>query len=354
MSFRLAAGFALAMTFTMSSESALPEESTIAIDHRGTFARPVERIPPNYPRRELYAGNQGWVKLSFVVTEDGEVIDPVVTDSSGGHRFEREALRSIRQWEFEPATWDGEPVQQCKNDHMMTFRIEDAEAFVTPRFYRRYREANEALDEGDIAKAEREIAALSELAMTTYERARHSLLQARVAETTGDADAQLIHLRRVVASNGFWIDEELYPQLLYLVVALEIQTGRHSAALRSWERLTELDTGALDLAPLASAIENINVFVAGPEVMFTQATLRSDEGCEDCNADWLHYPLRRQIAFADIDGEIENLEIRCDWQRIVDDVSDNKTWQIPESWGDCRILVTGEPGTTFKLVEIPG
>ncbi len=354
MRYRLAAGLALAMTFTMSSELALPEETSIAIDHRGTFAQPVERTAPSYPRRELNAGNQGWVQLSFVVTEDGEVIDPVVTDSSGGHRFEREAIRTIKQWEFEPATWDGEPVQQCKNDHMITFRIEGARAFVTPRFYRRYREANDALDAGDIAEAEREIAALSELAMSTYERARHSLLQARVAEMYGDADSQLIHLRRVVASNGFWIDEGLYPQLLYLVVALEIQTGRHSAALRSWERLSALDTDSLDLAPLAAAIDNINAHVAGPEMMFTQATLARDEGCEDCNADWLYDPLRRQIAFADIDGDIENLEIRCDWQRIVDDVADNKTWQIPESWGECRILVTGEPGTTFKLVEMPG
>ncbi len=93
---KLAAGCALAMVFTFSSESVLPEESTIAIDHRGTFARAVERVAPTYPRLELNSGNQGWVRLSFVVTENGEVVDPIVTDSSGGHRFEREALRSIK------------------------------------------------------------------------------------------------------------------------------------------------------------------------------------------------------------------------------------------------------------------
>ena len=353
MTMRIAAGCALAMVFTFGSESVLPDESTIAIDHRGTFARAIERRPPLYPRSELQTGDQGWVRLSFVVTEDGEVVDPVVADSSGSRAFERAAMRSVREWTYEPATWDGEAVQQCQNDVMITFRIEDARAGVTRRFYRRYREAIEALDVGDVAEAERQIAALSELPMSTYERARHSLLKARVAEAYGDTDAQLSHLRRVVASNGAWIDEELYPQLLYVVVVLEIQTARHSAALRTWERLAEVDASPLDLAPLAAAIENINAFVAGPEIMSTQATLNSDDDCEDCSGDWLYYPLRRRIAFAEIDGAIENLEIRCDWRRIVDDVDDSKTWQIPESWGDCRIIVSGEPGTSFKLIELP-
>ncbi len=237
---------------------------------------------------------------------------------------------------------------------MMTFRIEGARAGVTRRFLNRYVGAVEALDAGDIENAELQIAELADIPMSTYERARHSLLLARVAEAHGDIDAQLKHLRRVVASNGVWIDEELYPQLLYVILALEIQTARHSAALSTWERLSELDAPSLDLAPLAAAIEQINALVAGPQMLTVQASLDVDDDCEDCSADWLYYPLRRQFSFAQIDGTIEDLEIRCDWRRVVDDVADNKTWEIPESWGNCRILVTGAPGTSFLFVEKPG
>jgi hypothetical protein len=34
-------------------------------------------------------------------------------------------------------------------------------------------------------------------------------------------------------------------------------------------------------------------------------------------------------------------------------VTSGKAWQIPASWGDCELLVLGDPGATFKLVEYP-
>lgn len=351
---RIAAGCALVLTFMLGSEAVLPEESTIAVDHRGTLARAIERTPPRYPRSALDSGNQGWVQLSFVVTEDGNVIDPVVEDSSGGRDFERAAMRTVEDWSYEPATWDGEAVQQCENEVMITFVIEDSEAGVRRPFYRKFRRATEALDDADIERAEDVLDDMSTASMTTYERAAYSLLQARLAEAHADDEAQLRHLRHAVASDGRWIDEETYMPLLYLVLVLELETGKYSAALRTWEQLNELDTSSMDLSGAESAIAYIQEQIASPAVLATEARLEHDAECEDCRADWIYRPLRNSFAFAEIDGDVDNLEIRCQWQRVVDDVAEDKTWEIPESWGECRILVFGEPGTTFKLLEIPG
>jgi len=51
--------------------------------HRGVTAKPIKRIAPHYPRSELTQGRQGWVQLSYVVTTAGEIVDPVVENSSG-------------------------------------------------------------------------------------------------------------------------------------------------------------------------------------------------------------------------------------------------------------------------------
>ncbi len=334
--------------------SAQTDDESLAVDHRGTFAIPLERTAPRYPQSALRSGDQGWVRLSFVVNEEGEVVDPVVVDSSGDREFERAAKRTTESWSYEPATWDGETVQQCENEVMITFAIESSEAGVRRPFYRQYRRASEALDEDNTERAEELLEQMSTRAMTTYERARYRILQARLADAYGDDDARLRHLRRAVASGGRWIDEETYVPVLYVILVLELEAGDYSAALRTWDALNELDTTGIDLTQAAAAIEFVQEAIAGPDILAMEAQLEADEGCEDCTADWIYRPLRNSFAFSEIDGDVENLEIRCQRQRVVDDVSEDKTWQIPDSWGDCSILVFGEPGTTFKLLEIPG
>jgi outer membrane biosynthesis protein TonB len=44
---------------------------------------PVSRSNPSYPTRALQHGNEGWVMLSFVVSDTGEVEQPMIEDSSG-------------------------------------------------------------------------------------------------------------------------------------------------------------------------------------------------------------------------------------------------------------------------------
>ncbi len=353
----LAASIGLAIALTTGSELALAEESADTIDHRGTFARAIERTAPRYPRRELRRGDQGWVKLSYVVTATGEVIDPVVEDSSGNRGFERAAMLVVEDWSFEPATWDGEVVQQCQNEVMINFTFEGARAGVGSSFASRYRRTADAIREGDIERAERRIADMERVAMTIYEHARLSILRAQIAEAVGDKGAQLRHLRRAATSSGRWIEDETYTAILYIILSLQLEDEKFSAALSTWAKLSEQDMSDFtpdQIAEIESSIQAINEFVAGPEMLAVSAVLNADADCEDCSADWFYRPLRRNFEFTGIDGSVDNLEIRCDWRRVVDDVTEEKSWQIPESWGDCRILVTGEPGTSFTLVELPG
>jgi TonB family protein len=71
---------------------------------------PIERSNPSHPTRALQYGNEGWVMLSFVVTETGEVEEPMIEDSSGVEAFESAALEAVSRWRYTPATVNGEPV----------------------------------------------------------------------------------------------------------------------------------------------------------------------------------------------------------------------------------------------------
>ena len=54
------------------------------------------------------------------------------------------------------------------------------------------------------------------------------------------------------------------------------------------------------------------------------------------------------------DGHIDSVDIRCQWHRAFDnDVTADRVWTLPESWGECDLVVSGSPGTSYRLYELP-
>ena len=77
-------------------------------------------------------------KVVTVVSEDGEVIEPMIEDSSGNEDFEREALRTVERWVYEPATVNGEPVEQALTQIKMIFQMEETPQGASSSFQRAY------------------------------------------------------------------------------------------------------------------------------------------------------------------------------------------------------------------------
>ena len=73
---------------------------------------PLVRINPQYPRNELLAGVEGWVKVRFTVEPDGSVSSPKVVQSKPPRVFDTAALRAIKKWKFKPKVVNGVAVQQ--------------------------------------------------------------------------------------------------------------------------------------------------------------------------------------------------------------------------------------------------
>jgi protein TonB len=68
------------------------------------------KLPPEYPRKAARAGKEGWVKLEFTITRDGNVTDAAVVDARPRRLFDRAALRAIRKWRFKPKIKSGKAV----------------------------------------------------------------------------------------------------------------------------------------------------------------------------------------------------------------------------------------------------
>lgn len=70
-------------------------------------ASPIVRIDPKYPQQAARDGKEGWVKLSFTITELGGVEDVEVIDSEPKRIFDREAKRALKKWRYKPKVVDG-------------------------------------------------------------------------------------------------------------------------------------------------------------------------------------------------------------------------------------------------------
>jgi len=73
---------------------------------------PLERIPPKYPARAASRHIEGWVKIEFTITTDGDVENAVVVEAEPAEVFDEAALKAINQWKFKEKIVNGVAVEQ--------------------------------------------------------------------------------------------------------------------------------------------------------------------------------------------------------------------------------------------------
>ncbi len=74
-------------------------------------ARIVRKVQPAIPQEALRKHESGWVEVEFVVGTDGKVKSANVLRAQPARTFDREALKAVQQWMFDPALRDGQPVE---------------------------------------------------------------------------------------------------------------------------------------------------------------------------------------------------------------------------------------------------
>jgi TonB family protein len=70
----------------------------------------LKTVQPIYPPRAEMNRTEGWVELSFTVSETGRVKDVAILAVSASGIFEEAAVKALSQWRYQPFLRDGKPV----------------------------------------------------------------------------------------------------------------------------------------------------------------------------------------------------------------------------------------------------
>jgi len=321
-----------------------------------TPASPLDRPNPTYPQAALSSGKEGWVMLSFVVSPAGDVTEPMIEDSSGVEDLERAALRAVERWKYNPATQDGEPVEQAMVKTRLYFQLEDGQKGASPGFATKQRKIVRLIEEGNFAAAEPLIAELEfGERKNLYEDAWFWWTKYVYLSRSGSSDTAEMRrcLQRAVGYQVEYLTPEQFVAAAERLVVADVRASDISAAITTFERLRDAktarraDTYEQALANLQPSYDRLLELVRGEQLLALNGEIGKYEY-------WVHDLLRRSFSIADIVGRLDVLDIRCErGTRRFASVPADTVWTIPASWGECGVYVKGEPGASFAFHEYP-
>src|SRR5262249_36101736 len=155
-------------------------------------------------------------KASFVISADGKVIEAMIEESSH-HDFDAPTLRAVENWQYQPATLDGKPVEQSMVETTVRFQLEEAKATGVP-FVKRYRAIQSLIIAKNFPEAEKALQSLDQGPINYYEDAWLWWLKHVYLEAMGGADSQALMeaLRKSLGSTETKDDSYLEPDAFVL------------------------------------------------------------------------------------------------------------------------------------------
>jgi TonB family protein len=304
--------------------------------------------PPKYPYSRAVSAFEGWVALAFVVTAEGAVRDVQVLDSSGDREFEDAAVAAARQFRYEPARIDGEPVEQAVPTFRIIFRLdEEGSPGITPAFRRRAREIGRMIETGRIDAAHEALASFAERPRRTLaEDAIYWWLRAAHDGARGDTLARQESLRRAVAigdTDDTQLPGEYYLDALGMLYAEYARAGELHSALETYERIAKHLEPDAPPANLTAHAGQIRAVLASDAELLARAQLQSYP--------WVHRLTRNSFQFVHVEGHLHSFNLWCDRRAQQLEASVDAAWFVPAAWGACTLILNGEPGTRFGIWE---
>ena len=101
-----AAGIACGLLF---GQSVAVSDKPVPVKGSDQQAKLTKKVKPEYPAKAKEAGIEGLVKLQVVINKDGTVKS--IKTLSGPEELVKPAVTAVKQWQWEPTTVDGKPVE---------------------------------------------------------------------------------------------------------------------------------------------------------------------------------------------------------------------------------------------------
>lgn len=303
-------------------------------------------VTPTYPRTAVERNREGWVRLDFMVAPNGEPYEIAVTEWVGDPMFHTAAVRALEKSKFEPAKFDGEPIDA---GHFQYFHFElRDEGSARPRFVRTYRPLMDAIGREDRETADRLLDELeSSGALNLYEDAYLHVAKSSYYSRWGDQHQQLTALDRAV---GHHTAEKRLPESMYVSLQrarflLLVQTQDFARAMEVFGTLTEYPLEEDVLASTQAIVDQL-------EILKHDDRPYSVPGDFGDRFTWTYNLFKDEFFIADVDGEIEEIKLRCARRYVFLRYDPEIQYEVKQDYLPCRLQLVGDPGTTFRLTQL--
>ncbi len=309
---------------------------------------PIEQTRALYPNKGIRSGQEGWVRVSFIVTPEGKAIDPVIVDSVGGTEFDKSVRNAVSEWTFEP------PGELLANNTVdIRLEIHDGRDLATANFLRRYRRIVRHLHHEENMEARTSVDQAVKIGgWNLYESTMLWLMIGRVEGAEGNSPGKLTSYRRALGvSNSRSLKGEDRRELLRKMFELEMELSQYAAAERTLKLLRKEPGSKSDLEDVAELVAELDSKMADSAAMAADATIYHPSGDADALPVWTYIPTRQSFSFDALNGNVERFEVRCERNRLEGPVEAGKAWSLPENAKSCRVIVFGDAGAQFQFVE---
>lgn len=315
-------------------------------------AEVLSQEPPEYPGARVRRGQEGWARMAYVIAPSGSATDPLIIDSSGGQAFEDMAREVTGDWRFAPLDT---AVERPDNLVNIRWEIEKGRDKATSNFMRRYIRIVTHLRAEEYEEARSRVDSAHKIGgWNLYESTMLWLMTGRVEGAEGNLAGKLECYRRAHRlSEKIRLKREDRVELLEKIFELEYRFGQYAEALGTYAQLeTFLGKDAMNEEIEAFSAE-LRAKIDGNDAITAQATIYNPCDCEAGVPLWYYNPARRTFSFANLSGNVESFEARCEYHRVQGPVEAGTEWTLAPEWGSCRVFVFGDDGATFEFVEHP-
>lgn len=308
-------------------------------------AEGIKYVPPKYPISAAKKKQEGWVRLSYVVDEAGNVKDVLLHDSSGIRAFEREAIKAVKKWQFSPATRDGKPVEQCDSMVQLDFKLTSNNKGVSRQFNSRYKKLRKALDTNDLEEAEEIFVQFKERVKKNFAETIHfSVLSSLYYDAKNNIPELITELQAINRNGHQYISEASYVSLTSKLYVILVQQNRMSEALYAYDNLVQHYPDSPHLQGLNAQHNKVQAFLEKTDSLVVDGKIEGGKT-------WFH-----QLYFSKFDlfsekSPLHRIELRCNNKRTTYGNVSQKSFVIPESWGRCMMYIDGPDDTEFKIAE---
>ncbi len=315
-----------------------------------TPAKRTKTVKAKYPIGLAMENQEGWVNLSYIIDKYGDVQDVTVLESDGSVLFRPAAIHAVKKWKHTPAkNRQGEDILSCKNSVHYSFIM--TQPGLSSSILDLIKESFKVIEKKNINKLKELTTEIDDFKnKRTNDLAWSHYVKSKYFQLTEEKESYYYELKQ--AYYSIKIKEPIYTEsaaldILENLFIMQVEKQLYSNAKETFHKLKQFDS---DYAQQLQAyyqpfMIQANQIIKGEKNILVQGQIASDY--------WYHNLVRNTFSISNVEGKLNEVEVRCDFQHSTYTIKEDNAWKIPKEWGDCSIFVKGESDSTFDVYEIP-